>query len=455
MTSPKAAARFLARFIAFLPGANMLYFKSFWCHAEGPAFFTVSVVAEKEPTNHTGSSMGGGQVRMSGAIAPGIIADLIRLSAGRRDRCGYLLVHSQTVDGRIWVKAGAVMAAECGADRNEAAIRRLLGLESGKFAFVDDQDVPERAIFKDTADILLECSGKAVDAAALSPPRPLDGAVTAIVEESRPGVAAIPVTEVRPLPQAPEPAADASSPPSEGAAEAAGRDQNAAGSAPKQHPPPPFLRAPSIYRPAAVPTAERMVWTASKAARSRRAFLVAVISLAAVGALVIIALAIRQPAPAPENTASGSETNAMAPASHPDGASEPAAEPAASRIPPGAAPSNLPATAADSGAAGDAASDFEYTDLPALSADWPDLHLSGLMITGEKKRMAVINGKVIQEGDEINGVAILSVTRTGILVRCSGETRFMPFKRSDVQRGGGRAQAPAGFSDLLRKLFGK
>ena len=54
-----------------------------------------------------------------------------------------------------------------------------------------------------------------------------------------------------------------------------------------------------------------------------------------------------------------------------------------------------------------------------------------------------------------NGVAILSVTRTGILVRCSGETRFMPFKRSDVQRGGGRGQAPAGFSDLLRKLFGK
>ncbi len=53
MTSPKAEARFLARFIASLPDANMLYFHSFWCYAEGPAFFTVSVVAEKEPTNHT------------------------------------------------------------------------------------------------------------------------------------------------------------------------------------------------------------------------------------------------------------------------------------------------------------------------------------------------------------------------------------------------------------------
>ena len=393
--------------------------------------------------------MGGGQIRMSGAVEPGILPDVIRVLGGRRDRIGYLLVHSRAADGRIWFKDGAIVAAECGDELHEAAIRRLLEIESGKFVFVDDRNAPARAIFKDTADILVECSVKT------SAGRPSEHTVAAIVEGPKPGQAAVPVTETRPLPQAKMPRAAPDTPSTPGAAAAPEMTRATAVAAAAQHPPPPpppppqpLPKPPAVSKPAAPPKPRQL----------KRALLAAAVFAAALGALLLRPLFIRRPAPAPADAASGLETNAAGPASLPDSASAAAADTAQAPGPAGAAEtSDLHAAAADAGAefSADAAGDFENTALPELSADWPDLHLSGLMVTGTRVKMAIINGKTIQEGNVINGVTILSITRTGILVRCSGETRFMPFKRSDVQRQGGTSSTPPGFSDLLRRLFGK
>lgn len=393
--------------------------------------------------------MEGGQVKMSGAVEPGILADVIRVLGGRRDRIGYLLVHSRAADGRIWFKDGSIVAAECGDELHEAAIRRLLEIESGKFVFVDDRNAPARAIFKDTADILVECSVKT------SAGRPSEHTVAAIVEGPKPGQAAVPVTETRPLPQAKMPRAAPDTPSTPGAAAAPEMTRATAVAAAAQHPPPPpppppqpLPKPPAVSKPAAPPKPRQL----------KRALLAAAVFAAALGALLLRPLFIRRPAPAPADAASGLETNAAGPASLPDSASAAAADTAQAPGPAGAAEtSDLHAAAADAGAefSADAAGDFENTALPELSADWPDLHLSGLMVTGTRVKMAIINGKTIQEGNVINGVTILSITRTGILVRCSGETRFMPFKRSDVQRQGGTSSTPPGFSDLLRRLFGK
>ena len=97
-----------------------------------------------------------GQIRLKGAIEPGVVAEMLQMLSGRQDRLGFLRVTNRRIDGRIWFKEGAIVAAECGSHRDIAAICRMLRLNSGEFSFVDTNLVPTRSIFDDTTSILLE-----------------------------------------------------------------------------------------------------------------------------------------------------------------------------------------------------------------------------------------------------------------------------------------------------------
>lgn len=417
---------------------------------------------------------------MSGVITPGALADVIRLIGGKQYGFGYLLVHNQKTDGRIWFKDGAIIAAECGPARDEPAIRCILGLTFGKFAFVDDPDLPDRTIFKDTPGILLECSGQIDNDMSKSQRQPSDCTVSAIIEGSKSGEKLVPVTEVRPMPATQsrqstpiasfaadqsgkgQAATPAKEPMPERDSSKAATDNETHASSKSSRPPDPIspnVSNPGVIPPLSAPQQKNASNKKTLRQKPKRLRIVAAITLIALGGIVLFfQLMTRQPGSAPSGRAMEQATNVIDLAALPEStAPETVAQAAGPARTAAWETSANPAAAtnAEIAFAANEAADFEGADIPTLSADWPNLKLSGLMIAQGKKGMAIINGKSLQEGSIINGVGIMEITRTGILVQCSGETRFMPFKRSDAQKEHAQKAVSPGFGDVLRRLFGK
>jgi hypothetical protein len=425
--------------------------------------------------------MSNGQIKLTGAIEPGVVADVMQFVSSRSDRVGYLLVHSSTTDGRVWFKDGAMVAAECGPARDQEAIKRILGLTSGKFAFVDDQEVPERTIFEDTTSVLLECFRQLDEAKSTEPaaepaappdikplveppdiPPPLartpqpddtaDGPTRAPTPRTEaPGPAAIssetpkpspaqqPTPPDIPPPSPPEPGSPRQdsgptwapdplgmawpeTPPAPGPTAAPVRAQepvvpelsaHALGLKAKQAESPPPPARP--IRPAGPGHRMRVI-------RILRAGLaVAMLGLVAAVAFVLLRARVHEP---------GARDDAE-PKDQPSDPAEGAWASSATAAPPVVIPDEVIRTA------------------------WPELRFTGLTKIPGQKGLAIVNDQIIREGDVIEGVTILSVTRTGLLAQCAGDTRFLPFYISSDggTRGGKRHSASLG--QMLRQAFGK
>ena len=113
-----------------------------------------------------------GQIRLKGAVEQGVVAEVMQFLSGRTDRVGHLRVTNSRMDGRIWYQGGTIVSAECGPDRDAAAIRRILCMKTGEFSFVDASNVPARTIYDDITTILLECFRQIDEAKDVEPDIP-------------------------------------------------------------------------------------------------------------------------------------------------------------------------------------------------------------------------------------------------------------------------------------------
>ena len=140
-------------------------------------------------------------------------------------------------------------------------------------------------------------------------------------------------------------------------------------------------------------------------------------------------------APAPENTA-------QAPAAAPTSAVQASAQVQAS---PAATAAAAAATAAVAAAESPAAPQQPATNAPVQAEQaapkkparpaarpapqaprWPELKLSGILRGGgHKESSAFINGKMYSAGQSVEGVEIVEIQPQGVLLKYSGETRFL------------------------------
>lgn len=89
-------------------------------------------------------------------------------------------------------------------------------------------------------------------------------------------------------------------------------------------------------------------------------------------------------------------------------------------------------------------------------AAWPNLQFTGLSKISGQRGLAIINNQIVREGDVIEGVSIVSVTKTGLLAQCGSNTKFLPFYIASESnpRSSGTRQLP-NLGQVLRKAFGK
>ncbi|MEI8244137.1 MAG: DUF4388 domain-containing protein [bacterium] len=385
--------------------------------------------------------MAEGQIRLKGAVEPGVVAELLQFLGGRQDRVGFLRVANRRMDGRIWYQDGAIVSAECGQARDLAAIRRLLCMKSGEFSFIDTNIVPTRSMFEDITSILLESyrqidenkdgeTDEPEDSApyALSPDEP--GARSSALHASPASVsAALPVLRLpssapadapirRPsVPWAaqgtrtpgqtlslPEPLSTSTTTPSDAPAT----------------PPAPLARAPRPF----LSTDRRP--PPRRAIRPERVLLaVACVVVLSVCGLLFSRVAdsrSRQNARILEDLESEAPQSASAERLF-------SWLPSLSRPPPSPAPSA-----------------------------WPAIRLSGLVAVPGQIGSAVINGRFVYEGQTVEGVLLDMVTRTGVVLRSGDQTRFVSDMTIGEQNRAAGTNAPAAntnapFSSGFRRLW--
>ncbi|MEI6210712.1 MAG: DUF4388 domain-containing protein [bacterium] len=350
-----------------------------------------------------------GQIRLKGAVEPGVVAEVMQFLSGRTDRVGYLRVTNTRADGRIWYQDGAIVAAECGPERDNAAIRRILCMKTGEFSFVDASTVPARTIYDDVTTILLECFRQIDEAKDVEPDAPEPASGQPLDTISRP---AAPWAR-----QGPNTLGQSAAPPAPSAAKPA-----AATPAPRPAPPA-ATHKPYTYQQ---PRTHLRKWVLTT---------VALIALVVSGALLWWVLN--------ENRRPGSNSN-------PDVFSE--AQPTVAGSPAGKfswntlRPARPPPPAA-----------------PAMV--WPSIRLGGIIAVPGKTASAIINGRFVMEGQPVEGVLLETVTRTGIVLRSGEHTLFVSERtmgqpdESAVRTNtvtavtNGPPSVFAGFRSLIKRIF--
>jgi hypothetical protein len=374
-----------------------------------------------------------GQIRLKGAVEPGVVADMLQFLSGRPDRVGFLRVFNRRHDGRVWYKDGAIVSAECGAERDLDAIRHILRLKTGEFSFVDTNLVPQRTIFEDTTSILLECfrqidEGKEAepdepDTPPLAPATPrLDGSAgpgpdseSPFARSSyapRPPVlqqAAAPVTPVH-RPAAPwaeqgtgssAPALSQATPPPAPAAAAATPATPAAGTAPSAAEP--VLQGRPRLNTSAYKAPPR------RAPRPERLLLIGVCAvLLLVSGLLLWRVLGSRPQDATGTGGATPGTSSMSPAGGRLAAwLESLRSLLSSESPASVAPDTAPIS------------------VPGTPVNWPAIRLSGIIAVPNGTGSALINGRMILEGQTFDGILLDTVTKTGVLLRCGEATKFV------------------------------
>ncbi len=409
--------------------------------------------------------MSDGNIKLTGTIEPGVVADVMQFISSRSDQIGFLLIHSAATEGRIWFQNGAMISAECGSTKDHDAIKRILGLKSGRFAFVDDKNAPERTIFDDTTNVLLECFRQLDEAnsnSKTSDKPPVDHAPAptttdiapahpnASMPTTQPDTAQTPISLSQPLP------VSAFSP-----ASSETQQQNATRGDDTEHgwkPDPLGTLLPGETKPLipeAPPRLARMLQNSnidqtresSQAARPKQApritpqdranayarrkrtirmirscLLAAMILLLAFAAAVLYT---ERPKTANErvflqrpNTTTGSNVIFLT-----------------------SMGSNPPAVVIPD---------------EVIRPAWPEIRFTGLSKIPGQKGLAIINDQIIREGDVIEGVTILSVTRTGLVAQCSNETRFLPFFIASESNPRSPGKKPTmSLNRILRQAFNK
>lgn len=411
-----------------------------------------------------------GHIKLKGAIEPGVVADVMQFISSRSDRIGYLLVHHADTNGRVWFKDGAMVAAECGKARDHEAIKRILGLTAGTFVFVDDPEVPERTIFEDTTSVLLECyrqldeaKSSEPEASAVTkpiaelpdippprapkpdditdgptrPPFPTLDMLTAKPPEPHPSVSTtLPASPDIPPPQRSDFDVKIPNAFSAWTPDPLGMAWPETTHSENQPAPPALSPEPGLPQSSPVPrlefkkTASATPQTAPSQPASRtqglRAIRILRISLVAAMvillAMIIVFFLLRTPA--------HKSAHQPEPADLPPDPTDVAMAISATTSPPVVIPNDV------------------------LRVAWPDLRFTGLTKIPGQKGLAIVNDQIIREGDVIEGVTIVSVTRTGLLVQCSGDLRFLPFFiSSDIGRRGTGRHPPSSLGQMLRQAF--
>lgn len=94
---------------------------------------------------------------MQGTLEPGLLMDMLQVMNRRRTLSGYIEVTDEAVRGRIWLQAGALIAANWKDRQGELAIESMLRLKKGFFVVCESDPLPARTIFKDTVAVLMMC----------------------------------------------------------------------------------------------------------------------------------------------------------------------------------------------------------------------------------------------------------------------------------------------------------
>jgi hypothetical protein len=317
-----------------------------------------------------------GQISLKGAVEPGVVAEVLQFICGRRDRVGYLRVSNQRTNGRVWCQEGAIVAAECGGERDLPAIRRILCLKSGEFAFVDTTALPERTLFDDTTTILLD-SYRQIDESQSSEPEEPEPIASATIHH----------------PAAPWAEQNLSSaPPSTPVASASHSATPAA--------PPRTISASAVShapRPSLRNYANRPSPPVRRHFPQHLAWLLLIIAgLLGAGGWYLWhprSLGYAEAPPAPEPAvpapATGTTGHRLSAFWHTRFASRPVPPPPPARI------------------------------------VWPTLRLSGIVDAPGQTASAIINGRLVIAGETVEGVQLEAVTRTGIVLRSGTHTRFV------------------------------
>lgn len=319
-----------------------------------------------------------GQIRLKGAVEPGVVAEVLQFLSGRTDRVGYLRVTNFRVDGRIWYQGGTIVSAECGPERDNAAIRRILCMKTGEFSFVDASNVPERTIFDDITTILLECFRQIDEAHESEPDAPEPAGAPTVDQLTRP---------VAPWAKQGSNSLSQTSPLRSAPATAPATKPAATSSAPR---PPP---ARQTYQQS---------YTNQPRFNRRQKVLFAVALLA----LVISGLLFWWV-----------DKEANQPGSF---------------ISPNESPDAQLTNTSDS-----KKKSFWHALLPArpkppppepLPLAWPKIQLGGIVAVPGQKPSAIINGRLVLEGQPFEGFILETVTRTGIVLRSGERTLFVSEK---------------------------
>ncbi len=344
-----------------------------------------------------------GQISLKGAIEPGVIAEVLQFICGRRDHAGYLRVSNQHATGRIWCQEGAIVAAECGAHRDLPAIRRILCMKSGEFAFVDTAALPERTLFDETTTILLDSYRQMDETQEREPEAPEPApAATSLQRPSAPW-------------------AQQNTAPQPTAASATAASHTTITTSAVSHAPRPALSNYPTKRPRQPAHRKVPRWAAWTLLVATLASLLGAGSwllwhhrTADTRASLPPIAATGQPGPATETT--GSRWSAFW---HALFAARPAPPPP-----------------------------------PPAQIVWPALRLSGIVDAPGQTASAIINGRLVIAGETVEGVRLDAVTRTGIVLRSGSHTLFVSETTiGDPQEPATHTTALAASTNTFARLF--
>ena len=368
-----------------------------------------------------------GSVKLQGEIEPCVLAGLLQYLTARSSSVGYLAVTAlNRRTGRIWIKEGTLHAADFDALRGQEAVRELLRLSRGQFAFVETAEAPEREIFDDTVGLLMACmqqidesGGIATEAEppdTCAAPEPPQAIVSPVLNERLPATEtaspapSIPMLTVQPL-EAPH-----GQPPPLRAMPM----QLAAPSAPPDAPPAPVTlpqpvptelpakpsatpvragprlqtQAPPAAAPAAVLTSKGHQQQPQQ--RKRRPAIV-IVTLATVAVLAVIAGVVY--------LAGGV-------------AGRPPEAQSTSQV-------STPSATADITNVGSGTAASAAMPAAARAVVWPELRLSGVLAANGEAASAIVNGHVVVLGDTIAGAHVDTIRPDGVVCSFGGETRLL------------------------------